>query len=158
MAWPRSHILRKGRWSETGGIYLITLVTQGRRRWFDAWTPASTVARALADPAAWHRSALLCWVLMPDHWHGIIQLGAAEPLSRNVGRAKAHATRAWRPKDGGRLWQAGFHDRAVRAEEELLRVARYVVANPIRAGLASGLGAYPYWDAVWISDDSETAP
>ncbi|MFV3290267.1 transposase, partial [Pseudomonas sp. NY11955] len=29
-------------------------------------------------------------------------------------------------------------------------VARYIVANPIRAGLVSRVGDYPHWDAVWL--------
>lgn len=157
MSRHRSSNLRKGRWSEPGRIYLVTLVTHDRRPWFDAWTPASTIARALAEPSAWHDSGLLCWVLMPDHWHGILQLGEGEPLSRNVGRAKARAARAWRPGDGSRLWQAGFHERALRKDEALLPVARYVVANPLRAGLARGFGSYPYWDAVWMSGEADPA-
>ncbi|MNN88845.1 hypothetical protein D3C81_2065800 [compost metagenome] len=48
------------------------------------------------------------------------------------------------------LWQKGFHDRALRREEDLVRVARYVVANPLRAGLVEKLGDYPLWDAIWV--------
>ncbi|HEY4530810.1 MAG TPA: hypothetical protein VIG97_10885 [Luteimonas sp.] len=71
--------------------------------------------------------------------------------------SRARATRAWRPADGGGPWQPGFHDRALRAEEDLLAVARYVVANPIRAGLCRGFGAWPYWDAVWIDRNADPA-
>jgi len=28
--------------------------------------------------------------------------------------------------------------------------ARYIVANPLRAGLVERLGDYPLWDAVWL--------
>ena len=35
---------------------------------------------------------------------------------------------------------------------KLLRdVARYIVANPLRAGLVERVGDYPYWDAVWLT-------
>jgi len=157
MPRPRSQALRRGRWSEAGNVYLLTFVTDRRRPWFRDWEPASRAARALADPAAWPGSNLLCWVLMPDHWHGLVQLGEGEALSRSAGRAKAHATRRWKPGDGSRLWQPGFHDRALRAEEDLLAVARYVVANPIRAGLSRSFGGYPFWDAVWICPDADPA-
>jgi putative transposase len=49
-----------------------------------------------------------------------------------------------------RLWQKGYHDRAIRREEDLLAVARYIVANPLRAGLVKRVGDYPLWDAVWL--------
>lgn len=157
MPGQRSHALRRGRWSEAGGLYLLTFVTARRRPWFADWDVASRIAGALSGREAWADSRLLCWVLMPDHWHGIVELGNHESLSRNVGRARAHAARAWKPADGTALWQRSFHDRALRTEEQLLHVARYVVANPIRAGLARSFGGYPFWDAVWISADADPA-
>ena len=51
---------------------------------------------------------------------------------------------------GGPVWQDGFHDRALRREEDLVAAARYVVANPLRAGLVQKLGDYPHWDAIWL--------
>ena len=50
----------------------------------------------------------------------------------------------------GQLWQKGFHDRAIRKEEDLQAIARYVVANPLRAGLVNKIGDYPLWDAIWL--------
>jgi len=35
-----------------------------------------------------------------------------------------------------------------------MAVARYVVANPVRAGLADSVLAYPYWNAVWLDRDA----
>ncbi|MGA9470718.1 MAG: transposase, partial [Candidatus Macondimonas sp.] len=51
---------------------------------------------------------------------------------------------------GMRIWQPGFHDRAMRREEDLRSAARYLVGNPLRAGLVEKAGDYPHWDAVWI--------
>jgi len=34
--------------------------------------------------------------------------------------------------------------------EDLMKVARYIVANPLRAGLAGHLADYPHWDAIWL--------
>jgi REP element-mobilizing transposase RayT len=50
----------------------------------------------------------------------------------------------------GRLWQPGYHDHALRREEDLVATARYLVANPLRAGLVQHIGDYPLWDAVWL--------
>ena len=83
---------------------------------------------------------------MPDHLHWLMQLGDIEALSQCVQRLKSMSTKAL--KSG--LWQKGFHDRALRKEEDLPAIARYVVANPVRAGLVSRVGAYPHWDAIWV--------
>ena len=50
----------------------------------------------------------------------------------------------------GALWQAAFHDHALREEEDLREISRYIVANPLRAGLVGSLADYPHWDAVWL--------
>ncbi|MGH8412134.1 MAG: REP-associated tyrosine transposase, partial [Pseudomonas sp.] len=38
----------------------------------------------------------------------------------------------------------------IRRDEDLPAVARYIVANPLRAGLVEKIGDYPLWDAVWL--------
>ena len=43
-----------------------------------------------------------------------------------------------------------FHDHALRANEDLRQAARYVIANPIRAGLVRRVGDYPFWNAIWV--------
>ncbi|KPC24144.1 Uncharacterized protein ABJ99_1024 [Pseudomonas syringae pv. cilantro] len=48
------------------------------------------------------------------------------------------------------LWQSGYHDQAVRSEQDMVGLARYIVANPLRAGLVKKVGDYPLWDAIWI--------
>jgi hypothetical protein len=53
-------------------------------------------------------------------------------------------------RSGAAVWQPGFFDRALRAEDDLVAVARYIVANPLRAGLCRRLGDYPLWDSVWL--------
>lgn len=88
---------------------------------------------------------------MPDHFHWLIELGDSS-LNELMRRVKANSSRAInRQRNGsGPLWQSGYHDRALRQEDDLQAVARYVVANPLRAGLVDRLGDYPLWDAVWL--------
>jgi putative transposase len=44
----------------------------------------------------------------------------------------------------GRLWQDGYYDHIVRSEEGVLRVARYIAANPVRARIVPDAASYPY--------------
>ncbi len=45
----------------------------------------------------------------------------------------------------------------LRNDEDLTTVARYLIANPVRAGLVDRAGMYPFWDAVWVGEDSGRA-
>ncbi len=89
---------------------------------------------------------------MPDHCHLLVQVGVADSLSSLIGRLKAHTARACNQLVGahGPVWQRGFHDRALRREAEIPAAARYIVRNPVRAGLVSSVGQYSCWNAVWL--------
>ena len=67
-------------------------------------------------------------------------------------RIKGASARALNDRLGrhGALWQPGFYDHALRKDEDRLGTARYIVANPLRAGLVQRLGDYPHWDSVWL--------
>ena len=153
----RSHIpediaLRKDRCSLAGQIYLITFATVDRGRIFEDPGNAAIVARAVEDPRLWYRSRLLAWVLMPDHWHGLIELGPMEDISIVVQRLKTNTARMLRRpgRESAPVWARGFHDRALRADESVRIAARHLIANPLRAGLVERIGDYPYWNAVWL--------
>ena len=46
-------------------------------------------------------------------------------------------------KRGSRLWQEGFHDRILRDNDPTEGVVRYILENPVRAGLVDDPRAYP---------------
>lgn len=147
-----SRRLRSGRRSEARRIYLITFATESRRKTFAEWELARIASRSLCDSLLWRQSLLMCWVLMPDHWHGLVELGPRDSLSMLVRRLKGTCARAVNLSSGhsGALWSSGFHDHAIRYDEELVGIARYVVLNPVRAGLVTRIGQYPFWNAMWL--------
>ena len=151
MLSPQGNRLRVGRYSEPGRIYLLTVVTQGRRPLLRELRTGRLVVGELrqAEESALVRS--LAWVVMPDHMHWLIELQHST-LQSLMQRVKSRSAKAINQMQGtqGRVWQKGFHDHAVRQEEELITLARYVVANPLRAGLVRRIGDYPLWDAAWL--------
>lgn len=152
---PGQRALRRARVSIPGQIYLLTIVTHGRARRFVNWRSAAAVCAQLGEQRLWRDSTPLCWVLMPDHLHVVVSLGSCEGLPKLVQRMKAVTSRAANlagaaPVADSRTWMPGFHDRALRREDDLVAVARYVVMNPVRAGLVRRVGDYPYWDAAWV--------
>jgi hypothetical protein len=38
----------------------------------------------------------------------------------------------------------------LRRDENIRQAARYIVANPVRAGLVRRAADYPYWDCIWL--------
>ncbi|MNH25503.1 Transposase IS200 like protein [compost metagenome] len=151
MERPSSHRLRRGRVSEPGRLYLLTSVIENRTPIFeDIWLARLIIAQfRQAEEEQSARS--LAWVVMPDHFHWLIELHQVT-LKTLMRRLKSRTTCAVNKACNrhGRLWQQGFYDRALRREEDVRAVARYIVANPLRAGLVHHIGDYPHWDAEWL--------
>ncbi|MDP2694214.1 MAG: transposase [Gallionella sp.] len=145
--------LRKGRYSEQRRTYFVTTVlAEGERRYFADFFCARCV---VAEMRALHDDEVvfsLAWVVMPDHVHWLFQLGEQKDLSAVVKRFKACSARRVNGylNRQGALWQKAFYDHAIRKDEDTQGVARYIVANPLRAGLAEKIGDYPLWDAIWL--------
>ncbi len=143
---PSAHRLRLGRYSQAQQIYLITTVTLGRQPVFADFARARQLVALLKQTQARQQASTLAFVVMPDHLHWLMQLGEGQKLSVCVQRLKSLSAHAYQEP----LWQPGFHDHAVRSEEDLPALARYIVSNPVRAGLVPRTGLYPHWDAVWV--------
>ena len=145
-----SHRLRSGRISEPRRAYHVRFsVRRGSPSLAGLW-PARSVTKALIETAP--QAETLCFVVMPDHAHWLLRLHEDADLSEVVQKARSLASKAIRGQVGwsGFAWQPGFFDRALRRDEDLVAVARYIVANPVRAGLVKNVRDYPHWDAVWL--------
>lgn len=149
-ARPHARNLRNGRVSESGRIYLITCVTDKRTPIFSQWPCGRRLVNVSMKENP--RAETLAYVVMPDHLHWLVQLKDGSQLGRVMRTVKSVSSRQVNRAlhRSGRLWQPGYHDHALRKEEDLVATARYLVANPLRAGLVKRIGDYPLWDAIWL--------
>ncbi|WP_194789727.1 REP-associated tyrosine transposase [Pseudomonas sp. UFMG81] len=148
---PHSNQLRRGRFSESGRLYLLTSQTLDRAPYLVDLRSVRLLVEQLRLVEEEGIARSLAWVVMPDHFHWLVELGNVD-LKTLMRRVKSRSTRMINGYQGrvGRLWQQGFHDRALRCEEDVRAVARYIVMNPKRAGLVERVGDYPHWDAIWL--------
>ncbi len=97
----------------------------------------------LAAVASATGTTVYAYCFMPDHAHLLVALPGGVHLSRFVQAFKGRSTRAfWEHGGSGRLWQRGFYDHVLRAEEDVREMARYIVANPVRRGLVQDFREY----------------
>ena len=140
---PAPHRLHRGRYSEQNRIYLLTANTLHRQPIFLNWRVGRRVIEQFSRAQAQGLATSLAWVVMPDHFHWLISLeqGSLDDL---MCRTKSLSTRAINQATGqtGRRWQQGYHDHALRRDEDIKQVARCVIANPLRAGLVKRVGVF----------------
>ncbi|MBA1376605.1 REP-associated tyrosine transposase [Pseudomonas brassicacearum] len=148
---PNSHRLRHGRSSEPGRGYLVTTVVHQRTPIFKNLRLGRLLVAEMRLAHEQFQINSLAWVVMPDHLHWLVQLEQAG-LSEVMRGVKSRSTLAINRAMGrnGAFWQNGFHDRAIRDNQDLRPCARYIIANPLRAGLVDRIGDYPLWDTIWL--------
>jgi REP element-mobilizing transposase RayT len=91
---------------------------------------------------------LLSFVIMPDHMH-LILIPEGKNISECMKSIKGFSARKINSllKKDGSIWQSGFYDYILDAEEKVLSRMRYIEDNPVRKGLAAYPQDYSYSSA-----------
>ncbi len=125
--------------------YLLTLCTARRAPVFSTDRVVVPVLEQFRQSASRELFAVVAYCFMSDHLH-LVCLGCADTsdLRRFVADARQRSGYAYSRSCGAQLWQRGYYDHILRDDEATLAVVRYVLANPIRAGLTTVLGEYRF--------------
>ena len=90
----------------------------------------------LIHAAAKFDCELTAWCLMPDHLHVLLFGRSPEADTWKAIVDFKQQTGYWlKTNRPGIVWQRDFYDHVIRSDESLERHARYILENPMRAGL-----------------------
>ena len=133
-------------------IHHVVVSTRRRQRYFEPFASACAASRAFTDPRSLGDARLLAWVLMPEHAHWLLQLGAHDGVSQVVQRTKGRSDRAVNRLRGEKrpVWASSWEDNVLCEDEDVRALARFIVGTPQRAGLVRTLADYPFWDSAWM--------
>ena len=150
-AKPHANNLRIGRHSQPGLYYFLTTSVAGRRNIFVKHDHAMIVLDSILWLHKADRFFVDAAVVMPDHLHLIGQLGevsrrgAVPTLATVMHSLKSYSARCLSRLDVKTpVWQGGYYDHGLRDDEDYRARVRYVLQNPIRAGLVRRVEDYPY--------------
>lgn len=123
--------------------YFLTICTERRHRAFDVQSFGEWAVSQLLLQANARRFAVIAYCLMPDHAHLLLQgQSDAANLRSMILSWNTLTGHQWRQRFGGRLWQTGYYDHVLRDGESHLAVSRYILMNPVRAGLVTNAEDY----------------
>jgi putative transposase len=112
----------------------------------------------LGDVVARYGWRCHAYCLMPNHYH--LALTTPEPnLGAGMGRLNQVYAQWFNHRHDrvGHLFEQRYWSRLLEAEARVFGVARYIVENPVRAGLAPTPDAYP-WSSARAMDGRAAAP
>jgi putative transposase len=125
--------------------YSLTLCTFEREQRFTSPDVVEPARSQLLHKADDFQFAIPAYCFMPDHLH-ILALGESPDSDLEAFVYKMKQKTGFEFKKTGRapLWQDGYYDRVLRSDEQTLVVAKYILENPVRAGLAAAFDTYPF--------------
>ena len=125
--------------------YCLTFCTDHRRHVFTSNETVNLVLEQISRAAGENQFAVIAYCFMPDHLHLLIE-GQSESSDcrRFIARAKQYSGFYYSKAFDSRLWQRYGYEHVLRDDEETHAVARYILSNPLRAGLAESVEDYPY--------------
>ena len=124
-------------------IYFLTICAKVR-----AGSPLLPAASALMDSIRFNNDRGTWWthvaVIMPDHVHLVVRFPPQTEFVRAVRQWKH-----WTARQLGVEWQRDFFDHRLRSEESLDEKVRYLLNNPVRAGLVEDFQEWPH---LWMAE------
>jgi len=110
------------------------------------------VLRHILRAATENRFAIIAYCFMPDHLHLLVEGKSPSSDLQQFGKyAKQYSGFSYKREHGRHLWQPSFNDRVLRSDDDTWGVARYIVENPLVAGLATRADEYPFCGSCTVS-------
>ena len=137
---PRAHRIQVA-----GGIYKVGSRGNGRRTLFHDAVAYELFLELLGATVA--RYGWLChtYCLMPNHFHLLV--GTTEPnISEGAQWLKGRYAQWFNKRSGqtGHLFEGRFYGKLVESDAEFLELVRYMLNNPVRAGLSVDPGGWKW--------------
>jgi putative transposase len=144
---------RTARAVAAGGLYHVLNRGNGRQEIFHKPEDFRAFLRVLAEGLERYPVDLLCYCLMPNHWHLVLRPRTRPALGRLMGWVGVTHVRRhqehYHDRGGGHLYQGRFKSFPIQDDRHLLSVCRYVEANPLRAKLVRRAEAWEFSSLRW---------
>ena len=90
---------------------------------------------------------------MPDHVHMVFELRSGT-LASIMHSLKSFSAKSVNTIEGrsGPVWERQYHESALRDESAIANAIRYCVLNPVRKGLTTAPGEFPFCFSVFPID------
>jgi putative transposase len=125
--------------------YFLTFCTYERHKAFVAGEHVELVRDQILRTSDEMAFDVIAYCFMPDHLHLLTEgLDDRSDCWALIKRAKQFSGYYYSRRVGRKLWQRYGYERTLRTDEATLSVARYIIENPVRAGLVSRPGDHTF--------------
>lgn len=155
-------MLRVPRLHSTGNVFHVMLRGNNRQIIFEDEEDALKFLETLHECRNASECEIYAFCLMSNHIHLLIRPGR-EPLGKFIQRTASRYVYWYNAKHErvGHLFQGRYRSEPIRSDRQFLSVLRYIIQNPMKAGVEAAPGQYPWssyhsyagrWDGITTTD------
>lgn len=138
--------------------YFVTTVTYQRQNIFAGDDNCDILIKVLQFYRERIHFSIFGYVILPDHFHAIIQVPEDKSIStimRGIKRSSAFQINQNLNRRGP-VWQAGYYEHVIRSTRDLKARLDYIHKNPLKTGVVKELEKYKYssYRSYYFNDDS----
>jgi putative transposase len=103
--------------------------------------------------------SMIAYCLMPNHYHFLLRQDGDAPAGLLAQRVFNSYTKAFNKRYGqtGTLFEHRFQAKAIKNENHLLHLCRYIHTNPVKDGLVADVADWPYSNYLeWVGERKGT--
>ena len=136
-------------------IYHVINRANGRATIFSKDDDYKVFDKILVEAKEKHPLRILCYCIMPNHWHLVLQPYNDNDLSFFMKWLTLTHTHRWNAHHHtvgyGHLYQGRFKSFPVQKDEYFIQLCKYVERNPLRAKLVKKAQDWK-WSSLWIRE------
>ena len=131
-------------YSHDGTIVHVIIGTSDKRPYFSDSNLAEKFCNVLIDISKEKDVKIHAYCIMPDHIHLLLEASKKTSIIEFLKRIKGRFATLCRKSGKIVHLQRSFYDHILRRDEDVYNVAKYIIENPVRAGIEKAYGKYPF--------------
>ena len=125
--------------------YLLTWCCDERKQLFNRANHVDLVIRQILRASLETEFENIAYCYMPDHLHQLVKGKAlTSDACEFIRKGKQYSGFYFQREYHERLWQRDGHDRLLLSDDAMRAAIRYIIDNPVRAGLVRVPEEYPF--------------
>ena len=139
-----SRLKDKDIYSHDGTIVHVIIGTSDKKPYFSDSNLAEKFCDILTDVSREKDVKVYAYCIMPDHIHLLLEASKGIGIIEFVKQIKGRFSTLCRKSGKIVHLQRSFYDHILRRDEDVYNVAKYIIGNPVRAGIEKAYGKYPF--------------
>ena len=129
----------------------VTCAIAGRSPVFTNREVVEAILERLTQACEKEAAEIVLYCFMPDHLHAIVRGRERNSNLLNFMKRFKQSSGFWLSQNLSVRWSGDYYDHVIRNSSDFSEHCQYILGNPVRAGIAEHMFAYPFTGSMLAS-------